>query len=303
MSDVAQRRAYLQAMGIQAWVRRDGDSSRAAGKTAQDAVLLATDGETPKSDDEVMVRAVKPQAPAARETATPEACADGRPESVEPPAQDMRAEQPLVAPREEVPVATPSGTDISGLDWDALQAAVARCTACGLHATRTQTVFGTGNRSADWMIVGEAPGADEDRQGEPFVGRAGQLLSNMLRAIGLPREQVYIANVIKCRPPNNRNPHVDEVSQCLGYLQRQIARVKPRLILVVGRVAAHGLLKVDTPLGRLRGQVYRFCDTPVVVTYHPAYLLRTPRDKAKSWDDLRFARRLVEGHDGGSGQT
>ena len=303
MSDVAQRRAYLQAMGIQAWVRRDGDSSRAAGKTAQDAVLLATDGETSKSDEEVMVRAVKPQAPAARETATPEACADGRPESVEPPAQDMRAEQPLVTPREEVPVTTSSGIDVSGLDLSALQAAVARCTACGLHASRTQTVFGTGNHTADWMIVGEAPGADEDRQGEPFVGRAGQLLNNMLRAIGLPREQVYIANVIKCRPPNNRNPHVDEVSQCLGYLQRQIARVKPRLILVVGRVAAHGLLKVDTPLGRLRGQVYRFCDTPVVVTYHPAYLLRTPRDKAKSWDDLRFARRLVEGHDGGSGQT
>ncbi len=303
MSDAARQRAYLQAMGIQAWVRRDGDSSPAAGKTAQDAVLLeTTDGETSKSDEKVMVRAVKPQVPAARETATPEACADGRPESVEPPAQDVRAKPP-VTPREEVPVTTPSGTDISGLDWDALQAAVARCTACGLHATRTQTVFGTGNRSADWMIVGEAPGADEDRQGEPFVGRAGQLLNNMLRAIGLQREQVYIANVIKCRPPNNRNPHVDEISQCLGYLQRQIALVKPRLILVVGRVAAHGLLKVDTPLGRLRGQVYRFCDTPVVVTYHPAYLLRTPRDKAKSWDDLRFARRLVEGHDGGSGQT
>ncbi|VAX03303.1 Uracil-DNA glycosylase, family 4 [hydrothermal vent metagenome] len=302
MSDVAQRRAYLQAMGIQAWVRRDEDSSRAASKTAQDAVLLATDGETPKSDEEVMVRGVKPQASAARETATPEACADGQPVSVEPPAQDVRAKPP-VTPRGEIPVTTSSGTDISGLDWDALQAAVARCTACGLYATRTQTVFGAGNRMADWMIVGEAPGADEDRQGEPFVGRAGQLLNNMLRAIGLPREQVYIANVIKCRPPNNRNPHVDEVSQCLGYLQRQIARVKPRLILVVGRVAAHGLLKVDTPLGRLRGQVYRFCDTPVVVTYHPAYLLRTPRDKAKSWDDLRFARRLVEGHDGGSGQT
>ncbi len=306
MSDAAQRRAYLLAMGIQAWVRRAGDFSLEAGETERDTVPLATDGEAPKVGEAVMDavvdNAAKPLAPAARETTAPQPCADAQPVPVEPCAQDVHAESPATS-REDVPASTPPGIDISGLDWDALQAAVARCTACGLHATRTQSVFGTGNRSADWMIVGEAPGADEDRQGEPFVGRAGQLLNNMLRAIGLQREQVYIANVIKCRPPNNRNPHVDEVSQCLNYLQRQIALVRPRLILVVGRVAAHSLLKVDTPLGRLRGQVHHFCDTPVVVTYHPAYLLRTPRDKAKSWDDLRFARRLAEGHDSGSGQT
>ena len=289
MSGAAQRRARLQAMGIQAWVRREG------GPPAADAAVPAAvaGGETPKAGEAAVASDVKPQAAAARDATAQTARVDARPAPAEPPAPQAPA-----TPHEEAPTAAPSGIDVSTLDWDALQAAVARCTACELHATRTQTVFGTGNRNADWMIVGEAPGADEDRQGEPFVGRAGQLLNNMLRAIGLQREQVYIANVIKCRPPNNRNPHVDEISQCIGYLQRQIALVKPRLILVVGRVAAHGLLKVDTPLGRLRGQVYRFCDTPVVVTYHPAYLLRTPRDKAKSWDDLRFARRVVEGADG-----
>ncbi len=285
MSGAAQRRARLRAMGIQAWVRREG------GPPAADAVVPAAvvGGETPKAGEAAVASAAKPQAAAARDAIAQAARVDERPAPAAPPT-----------PHEEAPAA-PSGIDVSTLDWDALQAAVARCTACELHATRTQTVFGTGNRNADWMIVGEAPGADEDRQGEPFVGRAGQLLNNMLRAIGLEREQVYIANVIKCRPPNNRNPHADEISHCIGYLQRQIALVKPRLILVVGRVAAHGLLKVDTPLGRLRGQVYRFCDTPVVVTYHPAYLLRTPRDKAKSWDDLRFARRVAEGADGADG--
>ncbi|HEB93111.1 MAG TPA: uracil-DNA glycosylase [Gammaproteobacteria bacterium] len=306
MSDTAQRRAYLQAMGIQAWVRRAGGFPLAASETARDTAPLATDGGAPKAGEAVMDAVVdsaaQPLAPAARATTAPQLCAAARPVPVGPCAQDAHTESSVTS-RADVPTTTPPGTDIRGLDWDALQAAVTRCTACGLHATRTQTVFGTGNHSADWMIVGEAPGADEDRQGEPFVGRAGQLLNNMLRAIGLQREQVYIANVIKCRPPNNRNPHVDEVSRCLDYLQRQIALLKPRLILVVGRVAAHSLLKVDTPLGRLRGQVHHFCATPVVVTYHPAYLLRTPRDKAKSWDDLRFARRLAEGRDAGSGQT
>lgn len=160
---------------------------------------------------------------------------------------------------------------------------------------RRQAVFGCGDRSADWMIIGEAPGQEEDRQGEPFIGRAGQLLNNMLRAVELSREQVYIANVIKCHPPGDRNPHMDEISQCFGYLQRQIALVKPKLILVVGRVAAHALLKVNGPLGSLRGQVHQFADVPLVVTYHPAYLLRKPSEKAKSWQDLRLARRVAAG--------
>ena len=171
---------------------------------------------------------------------------------------------------------------------------MAACIDCELHQTRTQTVFGTGNRRADWMVVGEAPGADEDRQGEPFVGRAGQLLNAMLRAIGLAREEVYIANILKCRPPRNRDPRPEEVACCEGYLQRQVELVEPRLILAVGRIAAHNLLKTDVPLGRMRGRPYRYGhkDTPVVVTYHPAYLLRSPGEKRKAWADLQFAARI-----------
>lgn len=178
------------------------------------------------------------------------------------------------------------------LPWEGLEQVVRECSRCGLAKTRTQTVFGTGDRQAAWMVVGEAPGADEDRQGEPFVGRAGQLLNQMLLAIGLQRQQVYIANVLKCRPPNNRDPKPEEVAQCRGYLERQITLVNPRLILVVGRIAAHHLLQTNAPLARLRGEVhtYPLTQTPVVVTYHPAYLLRQPADKRKAWQDLLFAR-------------
>jgi uracil-DNA glycosylase family 4 len=178
-------------------------------------------------------------------------------------------------------------------DWDALAARVAACTACELHRTRTQTVFGVGDRSARWMLIGEAPGADEDRQGEPFVGRAGQLLNAMLRAIGLRREEVYIANILKCRPPRNRDPSPEEVSCCEGYLHRQVALLQPRVILALGRIAAHNLLKTDAPLGRMRGQCYAYEGIPLVVTYHPAYLLRSPGEKRKAWDDLCYARRVV----------
>jgi len=171
---------------------------------------------------------------------------------------------------------------------------VAACTRCTLCNTRTQTVFGVGNQTADWLIVGEAPGAEEDRQGEPFVGRAGQLLNSMLRAIGLAREQVYIANVLKCRPPGNRDPSASEVAECLPYLERQIALLHPKIMLAVGRIAAQNLLRTDVTLGRLRQQVHRFglSQVPLVVTYHPAYLLRTPADKRKAWEDLKFAREV-----------
>ncbi|MEZ5449130.1 MAG: uracil-DNA glycosylase [Thiolinea sp.] len=176
-----------------------------------------------------------------------------------------------------------------------MQEAVRQCQLCGLHKSRTQTVFGTGNQQADWMIIGEAPGAEEDRKGEPFVGRAGQLLNNMLAAVGLPRSAVYIGNVLKCRPPNNRDPKPDESALCRGYLERQIALVNPALILVVGRIAAHNLLQVTTPLGRLRGQTHTLPGTeiPVIVTYHPAYLLRQPAEKRKAWQDLQLARNLM----------
>lgn len=179
--------------------------------------------------------------------------------------------------------------------WTVLQAEVPGCVQCQLHTSRTQTVFGVGNHSADWMIIGEAPGSDEDRQGEPFVGRAGQLLNEMLRAVGLDRSQVYIANILKCRPPGNRDPEPEEVSACAGFLNRQVELIRPGLILAVGRIAAQNLLQQDLPVGRLRGSVHRFgrMDIPVVVTYHPAYLLRSPSQKRKAWADLCLARSVA----------
>ena len=178
-------------------------------------------------------------------------------------------------------------------DWPVLRDAVASCTRCALHESRTQTVFGVGNPEADWMIIGEAPGAEEDRRGEPFVGRAGKLLDEMLRAVGQGRDTVFIANILKCRPPNNRDPKPDESAQCRGYLERQIQLVQPKIILAVGRIAAHLLLDTDTPVGRLRGTLHHLDQTPLVVTYHPAYLLRSPSQKRKSWDDLCLARRVA----------
>jgi len=179
--------------------------------------------------------------------------------------------------------------------WERLAAEVRACTLCALHKTRTQTVFGVGRRDAELLVIGEAPGADEDRQGEPFVGRAGQLLNAMLRAIGLPRGEVYIANILKCRPPGNRDPQPEEASLCTSYLARQIALVNPRAILAVGRIAAQWLLQTDSPIGRLRGRVFRYGEsgTPLVVTYHPAYLLRSPLQKATAWTDLCMVRELL----------
>jgi uracil-DNA glycosylase family 4 len=192
--------------------------------------------------------------------------------------------------------AVPAG-DPSTFDWATLERAVAGCTRCGLAASRTQTVFGVGDRGARWLVVGEAPGAEEDRQGEPFVGRAGQLLNSMLRGVGLAREQVFIANVLKCRPPGNRDPLPEEVRCCMPYLHRQIALIAPALILCVGRIAAQNLLATEVPIGKLRGQVHELepFGIPVVVTYHPAYLLRSPGEKRKAWDDLRLAMEVARG--------
>ena len=180
------------------------------------------------------------------------------------------------------------------LDWEALRRKVAECRLCGLHEGRTQTVFGVGDVNADLMLIGEAPGAEEDRRGEPFVGRAGKLLDAMLKALGLDRQQVFIANILKCRPPNNRDPRPEEVQSCENYLAQQINTVKPRLILALGRVAAQNLLKTETPIGKMRGKRYTYGDppVPVVVTYHPAYLLRSPREKRKSWQDLQLAMNI-----------
>ena len=183
---------------------------------------------------------------------------------------------------------------VSSIGWEALRGRVSACTLCELHVTRTQTVFGVGNPRARWMFIGEAPGAEEDRQGEPFVGRAGQLLTSMLNALGFRRDDVYIANVLKCRPPGNRDPKPDEARSCRGYLDRQIELVSPLLIVAVGRIAAQNLLATDSALARLRGQVHALGERrwPLIVTYHPAYLLRSPGEKRKAWQDLVFARQV-----------
>jgi DNA polymerase len=228
-------------------------------------------------------------APAA---AAPGAVAEPVPEPVARPERPIPDTITMAEPVQPVLEAEPPA-----LDWDTLRRTVASCTACALHRGRTQAVFGVGDEHADLMIIGEAPGAEEDRQGEPFVGRAGQLLNAMLAAIGLAREQVYIANIVKCRPPGNRDPHADEAAACQGYLYRQIELIAPKLILSVGRVSAHNLLHTDSAVGRLCGRAHRFQpgDIPLIVTYHPAYLLRRPEEKAKAWQDLQSAHRLLNG--------
>jgi DNA polymerase len=251
----ALRRQYLRAMGIQLWRAR--------------SPVPAAEGD---AGDPV------PQ------VAAPVGAVTEVPAAPMPPAPQVAA-------------TAPARPDVGSMDWAQLQETVSQCRLCELHGSRTQTVFGTGNRNADWLVIGEAPGRDEDLQGEPFVGRAGQLLNAMLLAAGLKREQVYIANILKCRPPNNRDPRPEEVVCCEPYLARQIALIQPRIILAVGRIAAQNLLKTDTPIGKLRGTVHRYADTgiPVVATYHPAYLLRSPLDKRKAWADLQLAMGCVSG--------
>jgi DNA polymerase len=190
-----------------------------------------------------------------------------------------------------------AAVDVAAMDWPALRAAVADCRACGLCRTRTRTVFGVGDEHASWLVIGEAPGAQEDRRGEPFVGNAGQLLDQMLAALGLSREHdVFITNVLKCRPPGNRDPSPDERQHCEPFLRRQIELLSPRVILVAGRTAAQSLLGTEASIASLRGRVHAYRlgerSIPVVVTYHPAYLLRNTADKARTWVDLCLARKV-----------
>jgi len=213
------------------------------------------------------------------------------------PRTSLHNEQPLssdIVTDNAEPETLASTTD----SWDVLQAEVASCTKCALCKTRTQTVFGSGNKQANWMLVGEAPGQHEDEQGLPFVGNAGLLLTEMLRAIGLTREEVFITNILKCRPPNNRDPLAGEVESCNDYLQRQQKLIQPKIILAVGRIAAQTLLKTDEPLARLRGKVHTYNETPVVVVYHPAYLLRSLPEKRKAWLDLQLAIQTVKDSEG-----
>lgn len=257
-----------------------------AGATVADAAadVRAAAKAEPPIQPTAFAQAPTPAAPARTPQASP---SSGRPASTVPAPQP--AAEAALGPR-------PVGVET--MDWPVLRDTVATCQACSLCQSRTQTVFGTGHPQARWMLVGEAPGEQEDRQGEPFVGRAGQLLDRMLAAIDLtrsddaPERQVFIANVLKCRPPANRNPLPQEVAQCEPYLLRQMALVQPDLIVAMGRFAVQSLLKTSEPIGKLRGRVHEVAGIPVVVTYHPAYLLRNPADKALVWDDLCLAREL-----------
>lgn len=260
----ARRTKYLKALGVDRYRPRDSlPEPAAASEPAAEPYRIAE--------------------PAPRSAARP-AAAPARPPATVAPTPVAAAQAPAT-PAMPVPN-----------DWAGLRALVKDCPRCKLCATRTNTVFGVGVEDAPLMVVGEGPGADEDAQGEPFVGRAGKLLDEMLKAIGRSRrDNVFIANVVKCRPPGNRDPEPDEVEACRPYLDRQIELVKPRLIVALGRIAAQRLLNTDAPLSRLRGPLYQYGPdrTPVFVTYHPAYLLRSPREKAKSWDDLKKIHRQL----------
>jgi uracil-DNA glycosylase len=242
----ARRLAYLRALDIDVWERRDQPA-------APDASPARADDPLPTGERVAAVHGLEARAP------------------------------------------VEAGGEVGALGWTELQSRVSACTLCPLHATRTKPVFGVGNRDARWMVIGEAPGADEDRQGEPFVGRAGQLLNSMLKAMGLAREEVFIANILKSRPPNNRDPKPEEVRACIPYLYRQIELVNPRMILCVGRIAAQTLLDTDVTIGKLRGRLHKLpTGRPMVVTYHPAYLLRSPGEKRKTWADLVLAMQTFE---------
>ena len=215
-------------------------------------------------------------------------------EALTPEPIEEAAPPAASAPRATTIELAPRATGIELMEWEALADAVASCRACKLCSTRRNTVFGVGDRQADWLIVGEAPGENEDIQGEPFVGQAGKLLDNMLKALGLSRrEKVYIANVLKCRPPGNRNPEPDDVSQCEPFLRRQVQLLQPKIIVAMGRFAVQSLLGTTDAIGKLRGQRHSYAGVPVIVTYHPAYLLRSLPEKAKAWADLCLAREIA----------
>ncbi|MEX3638734.1 uracil-DNA glycosylase family protein [Paraburkholderia sp. BR14320] len=313
---MALHESVLEEFGLAPlWVRRglagrepeagQGDASQSIPADADDERRAEPAPQTSREPLRASADAQPQQAPsepaprfdetaARRETSQPQPDFSAPPTFDAPPDDDFAwfddptasAPAPAEARRD-----APALPAIHTLDWDALAERVAGCEACRLCEKRTNTVFGVGDREADWMLIGEAPGENEDRQGEPFVGQAGKLLDNMLHSLALARgTNVYIANVIKCRPPGNRNPQPDEVARCEPYLQRQVSLVKPKLIVALGRFAAQSLLKTDASISSLRGRVHTYEGVPVIVTYHPAYLLRSLPDKAKAWTDLCLAR-------------
>ena len=269
--DSARRKQYLDALGIEPWQQRTQ-------APAQPPEVTAPVGNPGNAVETAPVFSQSPNMPPKFKTPLPAA-------ALEPPP--ARSPEPAF----EVPTT-----------WEGLRPAVAGCMRCKLCKTRTNTVFGVGLETASLMVVGEGPGADEDQQGEPFVGRAGKLLDEMLKAIGRSRKEqapvksVFIANVVKCRPPGNRDPEADEVEACRPYLDQQIRLVKPKLIVALGRIAAQRLLGTDAPLSKLRGPVHEYGPdkTPLLITYHPAYLLRSPSEKAKSWTDLKRVHQLLK---------
>jgi DNA polymerase len=293
---MALHESALEELGLAPiWVRR-----RVAATVAQEGVaatgpldvpvvLADLTGAAAQAEDRIQVVATQASEPASAATATV------------PPGDFARHDEPLGnvpwvddAPVSlfdpKAPVQAAELPSVHDLDWDTLAARVASCERCRLCERRSNTVFGVGDQNADWMLIGEAPGENEDKQGEPFVGQAGKLLDSMLRALTLARgADVYIANVIKCRPPGNRNPEPDELARCEPYLQRQVALVKPKLIVALGRFAAQSLLKTSASISSLRGRVHQYEGVPVIVTYHPAYLLRSLTDKSKAWEDLCLA--------------
>jgi len=300
MSWDERQRRMLAAMGVRLWAPASsaapaaGDAVAVGGVEAPVEVPVAQPVQRVPTPE--VARAPAPAAPTARP-----------PASAPAPATTIAAAAGALQETLSDPVLAERAATIATLAWAPLQDAVASCTACGLCESRRQTVFGVGHAQADWMIVGEAPGEQEDLQGEPFVGPAGQLLDQMLRAVGQsrradsgegreddqagdPARRVFIANTLKCRPPRNRNPEPDEMARCEPFLKRQVALVQPKLILLMGRFAVKQLLKSDEAIGRLRGRVHRYEGIPVIVTYHPAYLLRNMPDKAKAWEDLCLAK-------------
>jgi DNA polymerase len=272
------RLAVLNAIGIERWVLRNTEVPTAGPEEAPPVAGAALAPTVADPDPQAPGPVVNSTAQTERQPTRPPVA------STEAPAHAVSTDG-----------AASGAASVARFDWEPLMDAVSACRACALHETRTQAVFGVGRRNASLMIIGEAPGAEEDRQGEPFVGRAGQLLNRMLEAIGLHREEVFIANIVKCRPPGNRDPQREEASQCRGYLLRQIELVDPDVILSVGRVSAHNLLGCEDNVGRLRGKVHRLepGGTPLIVTYHPAYLLRRPEEKAKAWSDLQSVARVL----------
>ncbi|MGZ4999625.1 MAG: uracil-DNA glycosylase [Methylomonas sp.] len=260
--DNATRLQYLEAMGIDVWVPRHPPVAVKAPVDDLPEFLQPLKAETVAVEKDQIAQLETP-----------------------PASEPSASAHSMHLPHSAQPPGTIHGKDQA---WKELQDQVAICRACGLCETRTQTVFGVGSKHASWMLIGEAPGQNEDLQGEPFVGKAGQLLTEMLRAIGLKREEVYIANILKCRPPNNRDPQAEEVAACHDFLHRQITLLNPRIILAVGRIAAQNLLKTQQPLAKLRGVRHQLDDIPLIVIPHPAYLLRSLPEKAKAWEDLQF---------------